>query len=253
MGVFSSLKDFFMPSEEVSAARRLQTFGSESKVKAGAIILGSAAAAIAAPAVLGSAAVKQATVAAVKNVGTKFAAAKLTTQAAVVGGTLLATGALIREPAAVSKVVAKTPGKILDLGGDIAQFAVDPSIEKAKEFVIEHPVATAGTGVALLGAVGVGVAGVLSTIATRQNTAAVLEGTKTANQLLTTDIIPKSKGAADTVLTSTLSDQPLTTIYPEGKGISASTKRHKRHKSLLPSPIFRNIFKPVMIQVNRNG
>lgn len=87
------IKNFFLPTPEVSAQRRLNTFGSTSKTKTGAIILGTAAVAIAAPFaysyISGASAATAATAAGTAGTGAGL------TKLATVGGAGLIVGSLL--------------------------------------------------------------------------------------------------------------------------------------------------------------
>lgn len=184
---------------------------------------------------------------------TEFSKLSLGSKALTVVSAPIIAGAVVSSPK-LREAALNAPSSLANFGGNVGGLVEDPNLKNLTKLATENPLITAAAGAAGLAVLGGTAAGAISTISARQNTQAIIENTKAtgaaASQLITT----KSEKAADAVLSSPLSDQPLTTIYPEKKGISAVAKRRPaKHKSLLPAPIFRNIFKPVMIQVNRNG
>lgn len=227
MAILESLKSFFLPSAEEGAKRRLQTFGTESKGVATAAVLGSAAALIAAPAIVAAPAVRAAATSVASNLGTKFASAKLTTQAAVVGGSLIAAGAVIREPAATTKALAKAPGSLIDIGGDIAQLAANPSVEGAIALAKEHPVATAGTLTGILAGAGLAGSTLLASAAVRANTKAIVGSTTAAVTAATPQLYPSSP-AGETSLVAPVTDSSVKTpIIGTSRSVSPVKRRRK--------------------------
>lgn len=207
---------------------------------------------------LGAVAVNPAGAAAVvksgaKAIGSEFSKATLGQKAVAVVSAPIVAGAVVSSPK-IREAALNAPSSLANFGGNVGALVEDPNLQNLKKLASENPLITAGAAAAGLGVLGAGVAGALSTLSTRQNTQALLENSKIANiyteeakQLLTT----KTESVAVPVLSSPLAAQPLTTVYPEKRSIMAGTR--KKQKKALPAPIFRNIFKPVMIQVNRNG
>ena len=132
MSFLGGLKDFFLPSESVSAKRRLDVFGTESKAVAGTVIVGSAAALIAAPYLIaeggGAGAV-------LKSAGTKLAASSTSTKVAVAIGAFPVASAIVDDP----KLVTKAAGGYVELEKNLAELAKDPTLDKAKKIVKENP------------------------------------------------------------------------------------------------------------------
>lgn len=235
--VVSAAKSTFLPSEKVAAERRTAVFGSESKAKAGAIIVGSAAAAIAAPAVITSGVIGKTASAVASKVATSFAQSSLKTQAAVVGGGLIATGAVLRQPKETAKAVSKAPGALLNFGGNLADFAVDPSVKNAQSIWLENPListATIGlTAAAVGGAVTSAVSGALTQSAIREQTEATLEVVDTLkNQYIPSALAYDVTELPPSVLTGD-DKTSLVPITPETQVIgkaakSAATKKRRR-------------------------
>lgn len=67
-------------------------------------------------------------------------------------------GAVVQEPAKITKIVTKAPSELAQFGGDIAKFVSDPSLESAKQIIKESPVISGV--VAAAAAVGIGAAAV---------------------------------------------------------------------------------------------
>jgi len=156
MSIFSNigskLSEIFLPSEKVAAERRLKAFGSESKGKAAAIIVGTGAAAIAAPILIGSAAARTALASAASKtatslgsaakatgsmIGQSFVKAPIQTSAAVLVGAPLIAGVIASDP----QIVTEIPKKSFQTGASLI------------ETIKEHPI-----GTAILGSVAGGVA-----------------------------------------------------------------------------------------------
>ena len=132
MSILSTLKSTFLPSAEVSAARRQATFGSTSKAKAGAIIVGTAAAAIVAP-VLATSSTARATAGAVvtkvassvssaggavaKAVGKSFIDSPIKATVGTLIGAPLVIGAIAKKPS----VLIDLPKKSYATGGKIVE------------------------------------------------------------------------------------------------------------------------------------
>lgn len=148
MNIFSTIKQnlkttqqkivsALTPSPEVSAQRRLNTFGSTSKVKAGAIIGGAAAVAIVAPIVATSAAARTAIVVGakqatsvlgkgalqtgsniVKAIGNKFVTSPIPTTLGVLIGTPIVAGIIKENP----KAIVTLPKQGFNIGTNIGKF-----------------------------------------------------------------------------------------------------------------------------------
>jgi hypothetical protein len=162
------LKDFFLPSSEVAAQRRLDVFGTESKGVAAAAIVGSAAALLIAPPLIaaegGYSAVAGSAASALgrTSVGTKLALGVAVPVAA---------GVILNDP----KTVSRTAGGIANFESNLYQLGKNPSLQNAQTIFKENPIiATAATGAALLAVGGVGAAAsAINTAVTKGNTNAV--------------------------------------------------------------------------------
>lgn len=53
-------------------------------------------------------------------------------------------GAIVREPIKSITAIAKAPGELAQFGGDVASFAVDPSLKSAARIIKESPIISAG-------------------------------------------------------------------------------------------------------------
>lgn len=172
MSLFGSLKDFFLPSEEVSAARRLDTFGTESKAIAGTVIVGTAVALIAAPPLIARAGGISGVAG---SVGRALSTLPLKDKIVLGGATAIAApiiaGQVVREP----KTITRSVGGAANFESNLYQASRDPSKQNIKDIFLENPVIS--TGVAALGLLAVG-GGVAGAIATARNTAAINENTQ---------------------------------------------------------------------------
>lgn len=139
MSFLGGLKDFFLPSESVSAKRRLDVFGTESKAVAGTVIVGSAAALIAAPYLIaeggGAGAV-------LKSAGSKLAASSTSTKVAVAIGAYPLATAIIDKP----KIVTQTAGAYVEFEKNLGELAKNPTFDNAKELVKDNPKTSAVVG-----------------------------------------------------------------------------------------------------------
>jgi hypothetical protein len=147
---------------------------------------------------------------------TEFAAAKTTTQIAVVGSGLVAGGALSTSKKTRQAVV-DTPSNLVNFGENIGEFVENPSLEKAKDIITENPLIAAGAG--LIGAAALGKAGTIAT--SLINTSAIKEQTS----------ILKENAALPAVIPTTnngfspLPVTPSTQVLTAG---STSVKKYKR-------------------------
>jgi hypothetical protein len=252
MGILKKLKDTFLPSEKTAAARREAAFGSESKGKAAAIIVGGAAAAVVAGAAVGlaGAGAKAATSPVVAKAATSVGSSVVNVvkanpiKSAIIApivGLQLATNPKARK--AAGEVASQTGGFIVDAG-------TSKSLTDLKEAVINNPYGAAVSGLVVAGA----------------TAGAIYYGTKTADVLTSnkdnvTQIIgetTKKVEATDNLLPSlsdvpTLpkdkasvvpSDVPLTPeVIPLGKAVTTtgtkkiSSSKYKRQAQ--PSQMMR--------------
>jgi len=112
-------------------------------------------------------------------VASSFSKASLGTKAAVVVSVPVIAGALTTSPKLATDV-ANAPGSLANFGRNIGRVAESPGSDSLARLVKENPVLAGGTiaGAALLA--GGAVTGALSTIATRQNTKAIISSTSTS-------------------------------------------------------------------------
>lgn len=171
MSFLKGLKDFFLPSEAVSAKRRLDVFGTESRAVAGTVIVGSAAALIAAPALIASGG---GTGAVLRTAGTRLAATKTSTKLGLAVAAPIAAGLIVDDP----KRITRTAGGAVNFESNLYQAAKDPSLENIKDIFAENPIIASGAALTGLAALGVGLGGaaaIANTIAVKENTR-ILEG-----------------------------------------------------------------------------
>lgn len=187
---------------------------------------------------------------AVEVAGAEFGKLSLGTKTALLVSAPIVTNALIASPK-LREAAINAPDSLANFGSNVGGLVEDPSLKNLEKIAKENPIITTvagATGLVALGAAGRGVAGIVATV---QNTQALKENRKQSDGLLTTESNKKSESGP--VLTTPLSAQPLTTIYPEKKITKSSAGYRKRRSLPSIAPVIRNIFKPVMIQVNRNG
>jgi len=163
MGLLTKIKNVFMPSAEVGAQRRLNVFGTTSKVPAiAAGLAAGAAVAVAGAAGAGVLTAQVAKKAAVSVASTAVKAAKAviptTTKGKIVAAvaTPIVVGAVTSQPLGTAKTIAKAPGELAKFGAGIADLAANPSAETAKNLITESPLLTAGAALLTAGILGKG-------------------------------------------------------------------------------------------------
>jgi len=141
-----------------------------------------------------------------------FSSLSTTGKVATVVAAPIAVSAIISNPK-IATSVAKTPSGLANLGGNIAEFAENPSLEGAKGVFLENPVLASG---ALLGAglaVGSGVTGLvatgLNTRAIRENTQATLASPAESIDSPATFIPSSSAGGASSMIPYTQETQVI--------------------------------------------
>jgi len=216
--------DTFAPTPEVSKARRIDTFGTESKLVATGAIALAAGAAIAAPAVVARAG---GLAPAASKAGSAIARTAIANPGkAAVAGIIAApaiAGALRNDP----KVVTRTAGGLANFQGNIYEAFKDPSKENFANIIKENPVISgiaAGGALLTAGAAGAalsGTANLFNTTATRENTKAIKEsisGGVAAIPANNIQSVPLSTGTPMTPQT-----QALSTVGP--RSVSRSRKK----------------------------
>jgi hypothetical protein len=164
-------------------------------------------------------------------------------------------GALAREPKAVIQKVAKAPSELAQFGGDVATFAVDPSLEKGKNIVKNSPIISAGAG--LLGAGGLGKV-VAPFIGGYLQKEAIDEQTEVLKEIGGYNVIDKSQQFTTQPFKQPVnSEQPVnpgvaSPVMPQVKEVSPGIPRtrKKKRKMQVPSSINQNV--NVVVQ-NRNN
>lgn len=86
-------------------------------------------------------------------------------------------GAVMKQPIEAATAAVSLPSGLVNFGGNIAEFASNPSLEGAKNIVKENPLISAGAVAGAVAAVGLGAAtlgaSLLNTAATKANTQAI--------------------------------------------------------------------------------
>lgn len=261
MSIFSSIKnvvstvttklsDTFLPSSSVAAERRDKVFGTENKAIATTAIVGTGVAAI----IAGPAAIVGGVAKVGQKVATSFTSAKVTTQAAIVGGGLVAAGAIAENPA-IAKSISETPKNLVNFGSNIGKVTKSPSKDTFNALITENPLLTAGTIAAAGLVVGKTVSGVVgnitNTIATNENTAA-LKALLNEKQVVTPVVAdmevlePDSKLEKAVIPAADVPTQPYTPATQViGKSVAtkrSSSKRKTAKKSNFSQNIRINLY-----------
>lgn len=154
-------------------------------------------------------------------------------------------GALSREPKAVIQKVAKAPSELAQFGGDIASFAVNPSLQTGKQIISESPILSVGAG--LLGA-----GGIIKTIAPAiggyLQKEAIQEQTEVLKDIGGYNVIDKSPQFTTQPVNSGVASPVMPQVKEVSQGIPRTRK--KKRKVQVPSSINQNV--NVVVQ-NRNN
>jgi hypothetical protein len=176
--------------------------------------------------------------AAAKTLIPKTATQTLITAAAVP----IVVGAFTSQPKESAKVILEAGPNLANLGGNLADFAADPSLEKAKDIITENPITS---GLIAGGAALSGGLLAIGPIVTALNTDALRDNTKATEDRLIG--IPKeneknySIGPSKAVETfsgqsSTIDTTPAgvapTPITPQTQQISATSKKKKKRSKV---------------------
>jgi hypothetical protein len=174
--VATSLKDTFLPTAAVSAERRKDVFGTESKAVVGSVIVGGAAAAIAAPAVIAAAGGISAVA---RTAATAFSNTSLSTKAITAIAAPVAVGAIIKEG---PKAATKTAASIVNFESNLIKVGGSSSVKELgtniKNTVKDNPYISLGAGLLAVSATGAGVGSLINAYNTNQNTEALKAGNK---------------------------------------------------------------------------
>lgn len=244
MSILSSLKKTFAPSAAEAAERRKKVFGTESKVVAGAVIASSAVAAIAAPVAIAAAGGARAVASTVASKVAQTVVQKPVKSALAAGAGLIALGAVTREPTIATQapyVAGKTASGLVNVGGNLASFAKEPSVEKGKEIFVDNPVIAGVLTAAGVYAVGKGAtslaASAITSSALRKSSEALTE----SKTLATAGVLP-SPAAIEAVpsTTTTVSNVPITPAtqqisIPASTSVARRKKKKKREASFRQS------------------
>lgn len=243
--VGKKIKSTFAPSAQVGASRRLATFGSTSKTKAAAIIVGTAALAALASVPAAAAAVGRVAVVPLVKTVSKFVISAAKKHPVITTGVVLASPTIIAAVAKRPDFIPKTAGAVIDANkGAIGVITGDSSIFSAtKDFVVEHPIAAGvatAIGVIAVGRVAVPAAiGLSNTLAVKENTKAQSTPATLNNAPYTssTPIARESINIPKTISGGTRKKRRATNKQQTGiiikinnnnynRGISNSTKRY---------------------------
>lgn len=209
----STIKDTFAPSVEEGAARREKAFGTPNIGVTTAVVGGTAVAAIAAPAVIGSGALVKGAQAVGSKVVSSFTQSSLLTQGAVVAGGLVTAGAIARQPKKATKAILSTPGALTNFGGNLADFAANPTLDNAQSIWKENPVVTSAAVLGAAAVVGKGITGLVSSAA---NTLAIKENTAAMEKTIDSMVGQSLPNAYDSLITAS-SDLPLAINAPSSQ------------------------------------
>lgn len=231
--LLQAFKNTFLPSEEVSAARRRKVFGTTSKKVAGAVILGTAAGAIAAPALIASGGgVRAAATKAVQSI----ASAPLKTK--VIG--TVAAGAVIGNPVGALQL----PARLLNFGENVGELTKardkDEFVEKGKDLLAENPIIAGATGLGVAALAGKGILNFASGFANRN---AIRENTEAIKESATQVVLPNNFATSETtsekgIIPYKPTSTPLTPeVIDVSKPVSTtrSVRKRKKYKQVTPS------------------
>lgn len=150
-------------------------------------------------------------------------------------------GAVARQPKKVAETIIKAPAELAQFGGDVADFAANPSLSTAKEVIAESPLISAAAGALLVGAAAKtivpAVAGYMQTGAIKEQTEAIKESTAA----LGVGGVNPMPVAAPTTQPAGGAPMPQA-VTPEIVGVSkTSTKRKKRARKAVMQPISQRV------------
>lgn len=160
--------------------------------------------------------------------------------------TPVAIGATIKQPEKVAQAIVSTPSGLVNVGGNIANLAANPSIENVKTLVSENPVLVGG---AVATAAAIGVKGILPAIATTTQTQAIKEQTK-AIEATTQGLIVQSTPEKDIISIPAQNNAPIPQT-PQTQTIKATTttkRKRRKTKQIMP-----NISQRVNVLVNNDN
>lgn len=161
-------------------------------------------------------------------VSTAKAAVPTTTKGKIVAAVAapVVIGAVVREPAAAAKVVAQAPSQLAQFGGDVAQFATNPSVETAKQIIKESPIISTAAGIAIAGATA---AAILPAVSSARQTAAIKEQTEVIKET-GVQVVDKSQGYFDKPAAN---DNPIPQL-PQTKEVSSGTTATRKKRKSKP-------------------
>lgn len=240
--VISSVKNTFNPSEKVAEQRRIDIIGTPSKSVTTAVVVGTAATAIAAPVLIAKAGgVKVVTEKAVE----KVASLPLTTKilGGVVGAPVIA-GTVAKDPTIVTKV----PGKVIEFEKDLYKASKEPSLSSFADVLKENKEVSLFLGATALAAGG---ATAVNAYNTFSNTQAIKENTEATQKVIDntlnpddkktkiTDVLPTNNIKVPETVIPTATGTSLVPLTPEtqvlGKSVRSSTIKKHKHRKTTPT------------------
>jgi hypothetical protein len=179
---------------------------------------------------------------------TSFTSAKLATQVAVVGGSVVGANILVSSPKA-RQTVMETPSSLANVGKNVGGYIENPSVENASKIFKENPAIVGGLGLIGISLAGYKAAsalsGALQTSAINKNTKAILSSD--AKNPLTSESLP----SLDNIQSSALSEyipnvSDLSAVGTPTASAVTTRKSAKKHK--------RKVWKPqnLNIRINNN-
>jgi hypothetical protein len=143
-----------------------------------------------------------------------------------IGGAAAATatiGAAIRQPAAVGNAITSTPTALANFGGNVADLAVNPSLDNLTKIGKENPLITTAVGVigGVLGAKTL--TSVANIVTTERNTAALED---LANN--STNVLPTASTSGNGSVPATISTNEGKPIVPNTETIQLGQKKKRK-------------------------
>ena len=241
----SNLSNFFVPSAEEGARRRLSTFGTESKLVATGVIGGTAVALIAAPILVTSATARSAVFGAIKQVvSLAVRNPKTTLVSAVVLPT--AVSYFAEAPVQTVKDVSKGAATFVSEGATLGTQAAQLRQGKitAEEFIKNNQTALLAGGIALATVLGIAaipaIASFLNTRAVKENTKATINAVippteekknkETVMQDAVNEVHPASVSGESSLVAPVTDSSIKSPMKPTTKSSNTGVKRRKKAK-----------------------
>lgn len=246
MSILTAFKNTFLPSAEVSAQRRLNVFGTENKTVVGTVIIGAAAAAIAAPAIIGAAGGTKVVAA---KVGSAIAANPVKSLIVTSIAAPVIAGTVANDPTSVPKAAAG----YVNLEKNLYSVAKEPSVEGAQKLFSENPILASTLGGAALFVAGKGAVGGASLLSNALTASKISNASDALIEAQQTYTLPNGNQvllpANSTPSTASPPSEPLTRqTQVIGKEPSSAASRKKRRTVARSAPS-----NPIRVQIlNQN-